>query len=186
MLYSKFAFPVFTWITILVILIPVVFIVIYRHFYKKHLDKVINDSRYHKKMASPFEVVIASIIVVLFVGVFVSFFSGYKLAQNYYENMYEDMVDHFSATDIETYYAEVKMINDNIIFVDGISINEEKYQGEFKYEVSGEVSIVKDDKIITLEQLNEGDLVSVVLVAGEGHIQGITDVFKITVIDEAD
>ena len=180
MLYSKFVFPVFTWITILVILIPFVFIVVYRHFYKKHLEKVINDNKYHKKMASPFEVIIVSIIIVLFVGVFVSFFSGYKLAQN----NYEDMITHFSATDIETYYAEVKLINENIVFVDGISINEEKYQGEFKYEISGEVTIVKDDKIITLDQLNEGDLVSIVLVTGEGHIEDITDIFKITVLEE--
>ena len=111
MLYSNYAFPIFAWITILVIITPIILFVVYRHFYKKHLDRVINDSKYHKKMASPFEVVRASIFVVLFIGVFISFFFGYKLAQNYYE----DMITDFSATDIEIYYAEIKMINNKFI-----------------------------------------------------------------------
>lgn len=68
----------------------------------------------------------------------------------------------------------------------GISSNEKKYQGEFRYEIGGEVSIVKDDKIISISDLEQGDLISVILIAGEGHVKGITDVFKITIISESD
>lgn len=180
MLYSNVLFPVFTFVVLLVIITPFLVIAIYSQFYKKHLNKVLTDKEYHRKMASPQKVAIVSTYVLLFLSIFVSFLGGYRLAKNYYEQS----IEHFSSTDIETYYAEVITVNDNILIVDGISINEEKYQGEFKYEITGEVSVVKDDKLISVSQLEEGDLVSVVLVTGEGHIDGITDVFKITVISE--
>ena len=180
MLYSNVAFPIFTFVIIMVIATPFIIIAVYSQFYKKHLDKVLNDKNYHRKMASPQKVVVVSTYVVLFLSIFVSFFGGYRLAKDYYEQS----IDHFSSIDIETYYAEVVTINDNILIVDGISMNEEKYQGEFKYEITGEVSVFKDDKLISVSQLEEGELVSIVLVTGEGHIEGITDVFKITVISE--
>lgn len=180
MLYSNVVFPVFTFVVLLVIITPFLVIAVYSQFYKKHLNKVLTDKEYHGKMASPQKVAIVSTYVILFISIFVSFIGNYRLAKNYYEQS----IDHFSSTDIETYYAEVITVNDNILIVDGISMNEEKYQGEFKYEITGEVSVVKDDKLISVSQLEEGDLVSVVLVTGEGHIEGITDVFKITVISE--
>ena len=46
---------------------------------------------------------------------------------------YEQSIDYFSSTDIETYYVEVVTVHEQILIVDGISMNEEKYQGEFKY-----------------------------------------------------
>ena len=182
MLYSKVIFPVFFLITIFVIIIPFFIIAVYLQIYKRHINNVLNNSEYHGRMASPHKVVIVSTIIVLFIGIIVSLFVGYKIAQNYYEGS----IEQFSATDLETYYAEVKEIEEKTIIVKGLSINEEKYQGEFRYEIGGEVSIVKDEKIISLSDLEQGDLVSIILVAGEGHVKGITDVFKITLIDEAD
>ena len=175
MLYSNVVFPIFTFVVLLVIITPFLVIATYSQFYKKHLNKVLTDKEYHRKMASPQKVAIVSTYVILFISIFVSFIGGYRLAKNYYEQS----IDHFSSTDIETYYAEVITVNDNILIVDGISINEEKYQGEFKYEITEEVIVVKDDKLISVSQLEEGDLVSVVLVTGEGHIEGITILFII-------
>lgn len=107
---------------------------------------------------------------------------GYKTAQNYYEAS----IDEFSATDLETYYAEVKEVNERTLTVKGLSINEEKYQGEFQYEIWGEVTIVQGSEIITLSDLEQGDIVSIILITGEGHVKGITDAFKITLIKEAE
>lgn len=182
MLYSRVIFPFFLLITIFVVIIPFFIIVVYLQIYKRHVNNVLNNSEYHGRMVSPHKVVIVSTVIVLFIGIIVSLFVGYKIAQNYYEGS----IDQFAATDLETYYAEVKEISENTIIVEGISINEKKYQGEFRYEIGGEVSIVKDDKIISISELEQGDLISVILIAGEGHVKGITDVFKITVIEELD
>ena len=100
---------------------------------------------------------------------------GYKTAQNYYEAS----IDEFSAADLETYYAEVKEVNERTLTVKGLSINEEKYQGESQYEISGQVTIVQGNEIITLLELEQGDIVSIILITGEGHVKGITDAFKI-------
>ena len=107
---------------------------------------------------------------------------GYKTAQNYYEAS----IDEFSAPDLETYYAEVKEVNEITLTVKGLSINEEKYQDEFQYEISGQVTIVQGNEIITLSELEQGDIVSIILITGEGHVKGITDAFKITLIKEAE
>ena len=92
---------------------------------------------------------------------------------------YEQSTDYFSSTDIETYYVEVVSVHEQILIVDGISMNEEKYQGEFKYENVEEVSIIKDDKPTPISQLVYDDLISIVLFTKDGHIEGISDVFKI-------
>lgn len=182
MLYSRVIFPVFLLITVFVVIIPFFIIAVYLQIYKRHVNNVLNNKECHGRMASPHKVVIVSTVIVLFIGIIVSLFVGFKIAQNYYEGS----IDQFAATDLETYYAEVKEIRENTIIVEGISINEKKYQGEFRYEIGGEVSVVKDDKIISITDLEQGDLISVILIAGEGHVKGITDVFKITVIEESD
>ena len=140
MLYAKVIFPVFLLIAIFVVIIPFFIIAVYLQIYKRHVNNVLNNSEYHGRMASPHKVVIVSTIIVLFIGIMVSLFVGYKIAQNYYEGT----MDQFSATDLETYYAEVKEIGENSITVEGISLNEKKYQGEFQYEIGGEVSIIKE------------------------------------------
>lgn len=181
MLYSSILFPAFLVITIFVIIVPVVIIAVYLQVYKRHINKALNNNEHRTQMASPHKVIIVSTIVVLFVGIIVSLFVGYKTAQDYYERS----IDEFSAIDLETYYAEVKEVSENTLTVKGLSINEEKYQGEFQYEIWGEVSVVKDGNLIALSDLEQGDIVSIILVAGEGHIKGITDVFKITFVSEA-
>lgn len=181
MLYSSILFPAFLVITIFVVVIPVVIIAVYLQIYKRHINNALNTQERKTPIASPHKVVIVSTIVVLFVGIIVSLFVGYKTAQSYYEKT----IDQFSATDLETYYAEVTDIGEDTLTVKGLSINEEKYQGEFCYEIWGEVSIVKDGELITLSDLEQGDVVSIILVAGEGHVKGITDVFKITFVSEA-
>ena len=182
MLFSAILFPAFLIITIFVIIIPIAIIAVYLQIYKRHINHALNNGEHRTQMASPHKVIIISTIVVLFIGVFASLFVGYKTAQNYYEAS----IDEFSATDLETYYAEVKEVNDGTLTVKGLSINEEKYQGEFQYEIWGEVTIVQGSEIITLSDLEQGDIVSIILITGEGHVKGITDAFKITLIKEAE
>lgn len=181
MLYSSILFPAFLVITLFVIIVPVVIIAVYLQIYKRHINNALNNKDHRTPMASPHKVIIVSAIVVLFIGVFASLFVGYKTAQNYYEAS----IDQFSATDLETYYAEVKEVNEKTLTVKGLSINEEKYQGEFQYEIAGQVTIVQGNEIITLSELEQGDIVSIILISGEGRIKGITDVFKITFVSEA-
>lgn len=181
MLYSSILFPAFLVITIFVIIIPVVIVAVYLQIYKRHINNALNNNEHRNQMASPHKVIIVSTIVVLFIGTIVSLFIGYKTAQKYYEGS----IEQFSATDLETYYAEVTEVGESTITVKGLTINEEKYQGEFQYEIWGEVSIVQGNEIISISDLKQGDLVSIILISGEGHVKGITDVFKITLIAEA-
>ena len=177
MLYSSILFPAFLIITIFVIIIPIAIIAVYLQIYKRHINNALTNSEHRTQMASPHKVIIVSTIIVLFIGVFASLLVGYKTAQNYYESS----IDEFSATDLETYYAEVKEVNERTLTVKGLPINEAKYQGEFQYEIWGEVT-----EIITLSELEQGDIVSIILITGEGHVKGITDAFKITLIKEAE
>lgn len=180
MKFPAFLFPAYFIIIALVVAFPTIIIAVYLQIYKRNINKALNKGEKHSPMAPPHKVAIILTIAVLFVGISVSFLSGYKIAYNYFEKD----VEHFSATDLDTFYAEVKEVGDNTITVEGISLNEEKYRGELQYEVWGEVSIVWNNEIISLTDLEKGDLVSIILITGEGHIDGITDIFKIQLLDE--
>ncbi|HMM06907.1 MAG TPA: hypothetical protein PKD52_09595 [Clostridiales bacterium] len=86
-----------------------------------------------------------------------------------------------SAFDIQTFYAEVKDVGDNTILVEGISLNDESYRGEFRYDVWEATKLEWRNSPISLSDLDEGDLVSITLITDRG---GITDIFKIQLLDD--
>jgi len=177
--FPAFLFPVLIIIVLFAAAFSAVIIAIYFQIYKHYINNVLKKGKVHSAMAPPYKVVIISTIIILFIGIVVSLFAGYRIGYN----RFEEDIDHVSASDFETYYAKVKEVGENTITVEGISINEEKYRGEFCYEIWGEVSIVCGDSSIPLSALEKGDLVSVILITGDGRITGITDIYKITRLD---
>lgn len=173
--FPSFLSPMFFCTALLLVILSAIIVAV-----THYIDKVIKEGQVNSEMASRFKKVIISTIVILFVGIIASLFMGYRIGYN----RFEESIDHFSANDIETYYAEVKGVGKNTITVEGISLNEEKYHHEFCYQVSGEVGIVCGDKPISLSTLEEGDLVSITIITGKGHLAGITDIFKITLLNK--
>ena len=88
-------------------------------------------------------------------------------------------MEELSASGFQTFYAEVAEVGEHTITFNGIYLNEERYQGEFRYEVWGETSIVWRDQPVTLSDLGPGDLISVILTTDKN---AGTELFKIQLI----
>lgn len=171
--FPSFLSPIlFGAILLLAVLFAVILVVV------RYINKAIEGEKVYPKIAARFKMVMISTIVILFVGIIASLFMGYKIGYN----RFEESINHFSANDIETYYAEVKAVSEDTITVAGISLSEEKYHREFCYQISSEVSIICGDEPISLTDLEKGDLVSITLITGKGHLIGITDIFKVTLL----
>ena len=75
----------------------------------------------------------------------------------------------------------MKEVSGNALIVEGISLNDENYRGEFKYDVVKGTKLEWHITPISLSDLDEGDLISITLVTDRG---GVTDVFKIQLLDD--
>ncbi len=169
-------FPSFFLIVLAVVALLVTTVVVYFEVYKRNINKALEtNANTHGPMTPPYKVAIVLTIVVLIVGLLISYFVGYKVAYD----KYEESLSHTSTFDIQTFYAEVKEVGDNTILVEGISLNDESYQGEFRYDVSEGTKLELRNTPISLSDLVEGDLVSIILVTDRG---GITDIFKIQLV----
>lgn len=170
-------FPVFFIMILCIVILLTITVIAYLQVYKRHINEVIQGkSAVHARMLPPYKVAIGLTIIVLIVGLVVSYFVGYKTA---YDN-FEDAMSRTSL-DIYSFYAEVKDVGENTLSVEGIALNEENYRGEFKYEVWGETRIEWHDELISLNDLSEGDLVSITLATAGG---GITDVYQIRLLED--
>lgn len=169
--------PSYFFILFGLIIFFVTVVIIYFQVYKRHINRVLMTGKEeHTSMIPPYKVAIITTAIVLVVCIVISYFVGYVKA---YRD-YEDDIQALSASDIQVFYAEVKKVDEHLLVVDGIELNDEKYQGEFRYEVWGEISLVQNDMPISLSDLSEGDLVAVVLLTDK---TGITDVFKIQLLE---
>ncbi|MFC4402520.1 hypothetical protein [Gracilibacillus xinjiangensis] len=169
-------FPIYIYALFAILLILVAAVIVYFQVYKRHINKALEATGGKRtSMVPPHRVAIVMTIIVLLIGILISYYAGYINAYKDYE---EDawVMQH---SDIQTYYAEVKEIGERSIVVGGISLNDENYQGEFQYDVWGEVTIYRQDTVIQLSDLSEGDLVSITLLTDRA---GITSIFKIQLL----
>ena len=170
--------PTFFVMILVVVMMLAAAVAAYLQVYKRHINKALQTgSTAHAKMVPPYKVAIALTIVVLTVGLVISYFAGYKAA---YDN-FEDVSRQAAPMNIQTFYAEVKEAGDNSLSVEGISLNEESYRGEFNYDIWEGTNIAWHDTTISLNDLDEGDLVSITLVTANG---GITDVYEIRLLED--
>lgn len=169
-------FPIYFLALFAILFIVVAAVTVYFQVYKRHINKSLEATEgRHTSMVPPYKVAIVMTIILLLIGILISYFAGYI---NAYKD-YEDNAWVLSATDIQTFYAEVKEVGENSILVDGNSINDENYRGEFQYDIWEGVSIYRQDAAIRLSDLSEGDLISITLLTDR---TGITDIFKIQLL----
>jgi hypothetical protein len=171
-------FPIYFLALFAILIILVATVIVYFQVYKRHINRALGATDGKRtSMVPPYRVAIVMTIIVLLIGILISYFAGYA---NAYKD-YEEDAWVMSHSDIQTFYAEVKEIGDNSLLVEGISLNDENYRGEFQYDVWGEVSIYRQDTLIQLSDLSEGNLISITLVTDR---TGITNIFKIQLLSD--
>ncbi|MBD8070681.1 hypothetical protein [Bacillus sp. PS06] len=169
-------FPIYFLVLFVILIILVATVIIYFQVYKRHINKALGATEGKRtSMVPPYRVAIVMTIIVLLIGILISYFVGYVTA---YKD-YEEDVWVLAHSDIQTFYAEVKEVGENSILVEGIPLNDEKYQGEFQYDIWEEVSIYRQDTVIQLSDLSEGDLISITLLTDRA---GSTNIFKIQLL----
>ncbi|WP_213950394.1 hypothetical protein [Tepidanaerobacter syntrophicus] len=152
-------------------------IVVYFQVYKRHINKALEATDGKRtSMVSPYKATIVMTIIVLLIGILISYFAGYYYAYK----KYEEDVWVMSSSDIQAFYAKVKKVDEHSLLVEGISLNDENYRGEFQYDDLWEgISVCNKDTAIKLSDLSEGDLVSITLLTDRtGH----TNIFKIQLL----
>lgn len=169
-------FPIYFLALIAILIIFVATVVVYFQVYKRHINKALGATEGKRtSMIPPYRVAIVMTLIVLLIGILISYFAGYV---NAYKD-YEEDAWVLSHSDIQTFYAEVKEVGENSLLVEGISLNDENYRGEFQYEIWEEVNIYRQDTVIQLSDLSEGNLISITLLTDR---TGITNIFKIQLL----
>lgn len=124
--------------------------------------------------------ILLSVLVILAVAV-ISFFVGYKVAYDRSENSLNQ-----NETLPQTFYAEIKEINDSNILVEGLSVNDYNYRGEFSFQVQDETKLEWRGTQLSVSELEVGDLVAITFMGGitETYPAGIDDVVRIQLLDD--
>ncbi len=171
-------FPIFLVIILAAVVLLIVTLAVYVRLYKRNMGKTLDNSAgTHASIIPLNKAAIVLTIVFLIIVISISYFTGYKVAYD----TYEENLSQTSTFDIQTYFAEVKEISGNALLVEGISINDEDYRGEFRYDVLEETKLEWHDNPISLSDIDEGDLVSITLVVDQ---TGVEDIFKIQLLDD--
>ena len=166
-------FPLFL---ILTAILSVTFIAacgLYLKFYKRKINMALNGMTV-KAIPAPLHIAVIFLIVFLICMVFISFVCGFGVAYRSFENE-EGQID------VTAFYAEIVSIDESHITVEGISLNEKDYRGEFTLELHESIIIEWHGQQIAPTDLYEGDLVAIILIQDIG---GIEDIFKIQLLDD--
>ena len=124
--------------------------------------------------------ILLCVLAILVVAV-ISFFVGYKVAYDRYENSLDQ-----NAMDSQTFYAEIKEINDTNILVGGLPVNDYNYRGEFSFTVQGETKLEWRGTELSVSELEVGDCVAVTYTGWitETDPAGIDKVVRIQLLDD--
>ncbi|MCT4782705.1 hypothetical protein NQG63_05570 [Exiguobacterium himgiriensis] len=110
----------------------------------------------------------------LSISIVISYFAGYANAYKAYET--DAWV--LAPSDVQTFYAEIESIDGNRLTVTPQSFNGETNQKMMTYDIYDEqVSIYKQDTVLSLSDLSAGDLILITFLTNRSG----TDVFKIQV-----
>ena len=177
-------FPVFFLIVLALIILLIAIIAVYFQIYKRNINKaLVGTEAKAAPMTPPYKVAIILSLVFLIVALVISYFVGYKAAYDDFERgMEQSNLVH------DVFYAEVVKVDGQHIAVDGLDINDVDYRGEYTLEVYPETELVWHDTTISLSDLKEGHIVSVVLYSVDGKIDTtanpIIDIAKIQLLSD--
>ena len=124
--------------------------------------------------------ILLGILAILVVAV-ISFFVGYKVAYDRVENSFDQ-----NAMDFQTFYAEIKEVNDTNILVEGLPINDYNYRGDFSFQVQAETKLEWRGTELSTSELEVGDCVAITYTGWitETDPAGIDDVVRIQLLDD--
>ncbi|MGN0351647.1 MAG: hypothetical protein ACI4ES_08335 [Roseburia sp.] len=149
--------------------------VVYYLIYKRKINMALDGTtEQHKPMPAPFNVAVALTIIFLLFAILMSFIIGFGIG-------YRSLDNDDGQIDIHAFYAEVQEIRAETITVKGIQLNDEEYRDESTFQLYEGLMIEWHEQPISLSDLDEGDLVSIILITDAG---GIEDVFKIYLLDD--
>ncbi|WP_070327286.1 hypothetical protein [Exiguobacterium aurantiacum] len=171
-------FPIYLVTGFVILVLVATATTIYIKVYKRRRTNTVQSNPGQgAAIAPPDKLAIVLFIVTIVVSVLISYVAGYTDAYK----AYEQDVWVLSPSDIETFYAEVREVEDDAIEVQKMSFDDATDQGALRYEIVEEqVSIYRQDKIIQLSDLSEEDLISVILMKDRS---GMTSVFKIELLN---
>ncbi len=174
-------FPVYIFAILGLILVLIIFCVVYYQIYKHNINKVLKNSTHsHKPMPAPFHIALITTIIFLLIAVVISFVIGFGMGYRTLDN------DSEGETDVNTIYAQIKEIQENItpvesmMTVETIELNYEPYHKELTFRLYKGLVIEQNDQSISLSDLKAGDFVSIVLFTDLG---GVEDIIKIELLD---
>ena len=133
-------------------------------------------------MKKEFKVIL--IILLVIIALVIGYFIGYKRAYEKIENASEN-VNYIDEQ--QTFYAEIKEINNNNAFlVEGLSVNDINYRGDFTFSVVEETKLEWRGTEISISDLKVGDNISITF---DGEILDtypaqIKEVIKIQLLDD--
>ncbi len=119
------------------------------------------------------------IIFVVVIALILGYFVGYKRAYDKIENANQTI-------DQQTFYAEIKEITDNHFLVQGLTVNDINYRGEFTFSIMGETELLWRGAEIELSDLDVGDNIAITFVGEvlESYPAQITEVVRIQLLDD--
>ena len=124
--------------------------------------------------------VIMLVIIALVIGYFVGYKRGYDKIESASQNVNYN-------NEQQTFYAEIKEINNNNAFlVEGLSVNDINYRGEFTFSVIGETKLEWRGTEISISDLEIGDNISITFTGEiiDSYPAQIKDVVKIQLLDD--
>lgn len=176
-------FPAFFLMVLALVIFLIVIVAVYFQVYKYNINKaLVAKDAHHAPMASPYKVATVLTIIFLLVAVMISYFIGYKAAYDDFEYGLEQ-----SSLVHETFYAEVKKVDGQRVLVQGLDINDRDYRGEYTLEIYGETELTWHDTEISVSDLKEGHIISVLLAFPDGTVEvsdTIIDIAKIQLLSD--
>ncbi len=122
------------------------------------------------------------IIAVILIWTLVGGVIGYQIGSGVYKKDSSDGEDTLS----QTFYAEIKEINGNSLLVEGLSVNDINFRGQFSFSVTDETKLEWRYTEISLSDLDVGDKISVTFTGAimESYPAGLTEVVRIQLLDD--
>lgn len=165
--------PIYILVLLGTIIFLAAFYIGYSLIYKrKNSTASSRTSEQQKLMPAPLHVAAVLIIVFLFIALLFSLFLHYGISHP---------ITKDGEIDVDAFYAEVKEVGEDTVTVAGIPLNDKAYRGEFTFQTYEGLPVEWHDRQISISDLDEGNLVSVVLLTDLG---GTEDIFKIRLLDD--
>ena len=119
------------------------------------------------------------IIFIVVIALILGYFVGYKRAYDKIENANQTI-------DQQTFYAEIKEITDNHFLVQGLTVNDINYRGEFTFSIMGETELLWRVAEIELSDLDVGDNIAITFVGEvlESYPAQITEIVRVQLLED--